>query len=508
MLAISFCMISVLGFAQKQNSLSMQANKLGQTLYYIQKMYLDTANIETLTNKALAAMVTELDPHSSYITKEDIKAMDEPLVGNFDGIGVEFALINDTLTINATIPGGPAEKVGVRAGDKIVSVDDETIAGTSLTIERVHKYLRGPKGTKVKVGVVRKDEPQVLDFVITRDKIPLNSIDSYYEIEDGIIYVRLTRFAATSYEELLKALQSVAVEPKGIVLDLRGNSGGYLVTAIQIANEFLHKGDLIVYTEGRALPRMEEYADGRGILQDIPVAVLIDESSASASEIVSGAIQDQDRGVIIGRRSFGKGLVQEPINFTDGSGIRLTVARFYTPSGRCIQKPYDKDYAYDIFERYAHGEMTSADSMKVDTTAIFYTVKGRKVYGGGGIIPDVFVPIDTTKATKFYISCNRKATSMRFASSMFDKYRDELIKISDFRQLRSYLDGLALDRHFLDYAERVDGIRTNPSEWDQSKEYMMPQIYGLVGRYSKVGEEAFYRFFLPIDETIQTALKK
>ena len=217
LLAVSFCMISVLAVAQKQNNLNMQANKLGQTLYYIQKMYLDTANIETLTNKALAAMVTELDPHSSYITKEDIKAMDEPLVGNFDGIGVEFALINDTLTINATIPGGPAEKVGVRAGDKIVSVDDETIAGTSLTIERVHKYLRGPKGTKVKVGVVRKGEPQVLEFVITRDKIPLNSIDSYYEIKDGIVYIRLTRFAATSYDELLKALQSVAVEPKGIV---------------------------------------------------------------------------------------------------------------------------------------------------------------------------------------------------------------------------------------------------------------------------------------------------
>ena len=277
---------------------------------------------------------------------------------------------------------------------------------------------------------------------------------------------------------------------------------------ICISDEFLKKGEKVVYMEGLHRTREDFYADGRGLLKEINLTVLIDEGSASSSEIFAGAIQDNDRGTIIGRRSFGKGLVQEPINFTDGSGIRLTVARFYTPSGRCIQKPYDKDYAYDIFERYAHGEMTSADSMKVDTTAVFYTLKGRKVYGGGGIIPDVFVPIDTTKATKFYISCNRKATAMRFASSMFDKYRDELIKISDFSQLRTYLGGIALDRQFIDYAERVDGIRTNPSEWDQSKEYMMPQIYGLVGRYSKVGEEAFYRFYLPIDETIQTALKK
>lgn len=434
LLAVSFCMISVLAVAQKQNNLNMQANKLGQTLYYIQKMYLDTANIETLANKALAAMVTELDPHSSYITKEDIKAMDEPLVGNFDGIGVEFALINDTLTINATIPGGPAEKVGVRAGDKIVSVDDETIAGTSLTIERVHKYLRGPKGTKVKVRVVRKGEPQVLEFVITRDKIPLNSIDSYYEIKDGIVYIRLTRFAATSYDELLKALQSVAVEPKGIVLDLRGNSGGYLVTAIQIANEFLQKGDLIVYTEGRAMPRMEEYADGKGILQNIPVAILIDESSASASEIVSGAIQDQDRGVIIGRRSFGKGLVQRQVPLPDGSALRLTVARYHTPSGRVIQSPYEQgkkdEYYMQVVERYARGENFNRDRIHLaDSSAVFRTLKqGRAVYGGGGIMPDIFIPQDTTFYTPFYGEIIRKGLLTDYMNQYSDTHRASLLK--------------------------------------------------------------------------------
>ncbi len=433
LLAVSFCMISVLALAQKQNNLSMQANKLGQTLYYIQKMYLDTANIEVLTNKALSAMVQELDPHSSFISKEDIKAMDEPLVGNFDGIGVEFALINDTLTINATIPGGPAEKVGVRAGDKIVTVDDETIAGTSLTIERVHKYLRGPKGTKVKVGIIRRDEPQMLEFVITRDKIPLNSIDAYYEIQDGIVYIRLTRFAATSYQELLSALQSVAVEPKGIVLDLRGNSGGYLVTAIQIANEFLHKGDLIVYTEGRAMPRMEEYADGRGILQDIPVAILIDESSASASEIVSGAIQDQDRGVIIGRRSFGKGLVQRQVPLPDGSALRLTVARYHTPSGRVIQSPYQEgkkdEYYQQLVERYARGENFNRDSIHLADSVVYNTLKlGRPVYGGGGIMPDIFIPQDTTFYTPFYGEILRKGLLTDYINQYSDTHRTAILK--------------------------------------------------------------------------------
>ena len=259
--------------------------------------------------------------------------------------------------------------------------------------------------------------------------------------------------------------------------------------------------------EGLHRPRQSYDADGRGKLKDVELAVLIDEGTASSSEIFSGAIQDNDRGTIVGRRSYGKGLVQEPINFTDGSGIRLTVARFYTPSGRCIQKPYDKDYAYDIYERYAHGEMVSADSMKVDTTAVYYTVKGRRVYGGGGIIPDVFVPIDTTKATKFYIDCNKKATAVRFASTMFDKYKSALAGISDFTVLEKYLHDIDLERQFLDYAARVDGFKPAAGEWEESRDYMMPQINGLVGRFSKVGEEAFYRFYLSIDDSIRKALE-
>ena len=258
--------------------------------------------------------------------------------------------------------------------------------------------------------------------------------------------------------------------------------------------------------EGKNRPRQDFDADGRGMLKDVQISVLINENTASSSEIFSGAIQDNDRGVIVGRRSFGKGLVQEPINFTDGSGIRLTVSRFYTPSGRCIQKPYDKNYDYDIYERYAHGEMTSADSMKVDTTAVYYTVRGRRVYGGGGIIPDIFVPMDTTKATTFYINCNRKATMMRFAQTMLDKYRGSLSGISDFNELDSFLDRIDVGSQFLDYAARVDGIRPKEGEWEETKPYLMPQLKALVGRFSKLEDEAFYRFYIPIDDTIQTAL--
>jgi carboxyl-terminal processing protease len=294
-----------------------------------------------------------------------------------------------------------------------------------------------------------------------------------------------------------------------LVFDLRNNTGGYFDQALLISNEFLPRGAGIVYMEGRNREREEYNADGSGVLRDIKLTVLIDEASASSSEIVAGAIQDNDRGTVVGRRSYGKGLVQEPIYFTDGSGVRLTVARFHTPSGRCIQKPYDKsdeEYMYDLLDRYAHGELVSADSMKVDTTAVYYTVKGRKVYGGGGIIPDVFVPIDTTLATKFYIQCNKKATSMRFASTIFDKYKSKLSQIDDFSELEEYLESISLEEQFVKFAVNVDKIQPAEGEWEESREYMMPQINGLVGRFSKVGEEAFYRFYLPIDDEIQTAL--
>ncbi|MBQ7773102.1 MAG: S41 family peptidase [Bacteroidales bacterium] len=420
-------------FANAQNDISLQANKLGQTLFYINKLYLDTASLDRLADKALVAMMKELDPHSSYITAKDMKAMNEPLEGNFDGIGVEFALINDTLTINSTIPGGPSEKVGIRAGDKINKVDGELISGTGLTIERVHEYLRGPKGTKVEVEVIRKGAPAPLVFLITRDKIPLNSLDSYYVIDKNIVYLRLTRFAATSFKEMLMALNELEVQPEGIILDLRGNPGGYLIAAIQIANEFLDEGQLIVYTEGRTVKRMDEYANGHGRLKNVPVAVLIDENSASASEIVSGAIQDWDRGVIIGRRSFGKGLVQQQLPLQDGSALRLTVSRYHTPSGRVIQSPYEQgkkdEYYRQMVERFNRGETFSRDSIHLADSLVFRTRKlGRPVYGGGGIMPDIFIPQDTTFYTPFYGEILRKGLLTDYMNEYSDKHRLQILK--------------------------------------------------------------------------------
>ena len=423
--------VSVASFAQKD--VSANVNKLGQAMFYINRFYLDTTNLGKLTDNALEAMMKQLDPHSSYITAKDMKAMNEPLEGNFDGIGVEFALINDTLTINSTIPGGPSEKVEIRAGDKFIKVDDKVIAGTGLTIEKVHSYLRGPKGTKVKVSVARKGVPELLEFVITRDKIPLNSLDAYYMIDGDIAYLRLTRFAATSYKEMLLALKELNKVPKGIILDFRGNPGGYLVAAIQIANEFLGKGELIVYTEGRTVQRMEEYANGNGFLKNIPVAVLIDENSASASEIVAGAIQDWDRGVIIGRRSFGKGLVQQQLPLQDGSALRLTVSRYHTPSGRVIQSPYEQgkkdEYYMQLMERYKRGENFSKDSIQLPDSLKFATLrKGRTVYGGGGIMPDIFIPQDTTFYTPFYGEIARKGLLTDYMNEFADKHRAEILR--------------------------------------------------------------------------------
>ena len=347
-----------------------------------------------------------------------------------------------------------------------------------------------------------------IPFDITRDKIPVHCVDAAFMINDTTGYIKLSKFTRTTYKEVKEASQKLLEQGmKRLLFDLRNNSGGYFDQALLLSNEFLEKKDAIVYMEGLHRDRQTYDADGRGALKDIELSVLLDEGSASSSEIFAGAIQDNDRGVIVGRRSFGKGLVQEPVNFTDGSGIRITVARFYTPSGRCIQKPYDENYQYDIYERFAHGEMTSADSMKVDTTALFYTVKGRRVYGGGGIIPDIFVPMDTTRATKFYINCNKKAVQMRFASSVFDRYRSTLASFDDFSSLERWMESVNIERQFLDYAASVEKMVPKPGEWEETRSYMMPQIKALVGRYSKMGDEAFYRFYLPVDDTILAALK-
>ena len=480
--------------------------KLNLILQEVQKNYVDTIDMAAMTDAAVEAALAKLDPHSVYLPPVELTESETELAGNFEGIGIQFNVPNDTAIVLSVIPGGPSEKAGLSQGDRIVRVDERNIAGNKTPQDSMVTLMKGPSGSKVKITVNRNGT--IIPFEITRDKIPVNCIDAAFMIDDSVGYIKLSKFTRTTIKEFDEASEKLLNQGmKRLIFDLRDNTGGYFDQALMLSNQFLHRGDMIVYMEGKHRPRQDFDADGRGTLKDIELSVLINESSASSSEIFAGAIQDNDRGVIVGRRSFGKGLVQEPINFTDGSGVRLTVARFHTPSGRCIQKPYDKDYEYDIYERYAHGEMVSADSMKVDTTSVYYTVKGRLVYGGGGIVPDVFVPIDTTKATSFYIKCNRKATAMRFASSMFDKYRGSLSHIDDFDRLSQWLDSIDLEGQFLEYAASTDGIKPEKGEWDKTKEYMMPQLKALTGRFSKLDDEAFYRFYLPVDDAIQLALK-
>ena len=480
--------------------------KLNLILQEVERNYVDTINMKDMTDAAVAAALAELDPHSVYLPPVELTESETELSGNFEGIGITFNVPNDTAVVINPVSGGPSEKAGLIQGDRIVKVNDTDIAGVRMPQDSMIRLMKGPKGTKVKITVNRDGE--LIPFDIIRDKIPVHCVDAAFMIDETTGYIKLSKFTRTTYKEFTEAADKLLEKGmKRLIFDLRDNTGGYFDQSWKLANEFLERGDQVVYMEGRHRPRQDFDADGRGRLKDIQVSVLIDEGTASSSEIFSGAIQDNDRGVIVGRRSFGKGLVQEPVNFTDGSGIRLTVSRFYTPSGRCIQKPYDKDYQYDIYERYAHGEMTSADSMKVDTTAVYYTVRGRRVYGGGGIVPDVFVPMDTTKATTFYINCNKKATQMRFAQNMLDRYRGALSQIDDFDELDRYLDEIDIASSFLDYASRVDGLKPEKGEWEKTEPYMLPQLKALVGRFSKLEDEAFYRFYIPIDDTIQAALK-
>lgn len=479
--------------------------KLNLILEQVRANYVDTIDMKKMTDVAVSAALNELDPHSVYLPPVELTKADGSLAGNFDGIGIQFNVPNDTAIVLSVIKGGPSEKAGLLQGDRLIKVGDRVIAGTKTPQDTMVRCFKGPSGTKVDITVRR--EGVDIPFTITRGKIPVESVETAFMINDSTAYVKLSKFTRTTYLEFFKAkTELLALGMKHLIFDLRGNTGGYFDQAYMLCNEFLPKGAPVVYMEGLHRPRTDYSADGNGSLQDIGLSVLIDEGSASSSEIFAGAMQDNDRGVIIGRKSFGKGLVQEPINFTDGSGIRLTVARFHTPSGRCIQKPYSDNYAYDFYERFAHGELTDRDSVKVDTSAAYKTLGGRTVYGGGGIVPDIFVPMDTTAASSYFIKCNKKATQMRFASHMFDKYGKKLSGIDDYEVLLEFLDGIDLERQFLDYASSVDGIRPKKGEWDRSKSYMLPQLRALVGRYSILEDEAFYRLYLPIDDTVIKAL--
>ena len=475
---------------QRLNVSGAPWRKVELILQSISDNYVDSVDYGKVTDAVAQAALHALDPHSNYMPPQILEETEADLTGNFDGIGIQFNVPNDTAVVIEVIPGGPSEKIGLQPGDRLLKVDTTTIAGVHFPQDSMVRRIKGPAGSKVVMTVKRGKE--IIPFEITRGKIPTRSVDAAFMVNDTTGYLRLAKFSRTTETEFIQALADLSKSGMTeLILDLRDNTGGYLDQACKLSNLFLPRRAMIVYLEGRHRKREDFRADGHGPFQDIGVKVLVDEGSASASEILAGALQDNGRARLYGRRTFGKGLVQEPFFFSDNSGMRITVARYYTPSGRCIQKPYSDDYDYEVLRRYDSGEMVHADSMRIEK---------------GGILPDVFVPVDTTRAGQFYVACNRKATAMRFASAFFDAHKKELSEIDDYNRLLSYLDRAGLEAGFLAFAKRQDGLTPDPEEWKSDRQYMMTQVQALVGRYSKLGDKAYYHLFLQTDDTFKAAM--
>lgn len=494
----------------KLGIINTSSNKLNALLHIIDEQYVDTVSMFNLVEEAMPQILAELDPHSSYIPAKDLEAVNSDLKGSFSGIGVQFTIQDDTIHINSVIQGGPSEKVGLLAGDRIVEVDDSSFVGKIVTNSEAMRRLKGEKGSKVKLGIYRPGEKEILHFTVVRGDIPVKSIDAAYMINDKFGYVKVNKFGETTYPELLVALAQLSqANCKGMIIDLRGNTGGYMAAAIQMVNEFLPNNKLIVYTEGRKSPRENYTSNGTGSSQTMPLIVLMDEGSASASEIFAGAIQDNDRGTIIGRRSFGKGLVQQPIEFSDGSAIRLTIARYYTPSGRCIQKPYEKgndaEYEMDIITRYEHGEFFSADSIKQNIKEIYHTSLGRTVYGGGGIMPDIFVPQDTTGMTSYYRMAATRGLIIRYTLDYTDKNRNKLKEYDTPQKMEAYLKTQNLLEKFAEYAEKK-GLKRRNILMYKSKQLFEESLYGNI-IYNMLGIEAYITYSNLTDKTVQKALE-
>ena len=461
--------------------------KYNTAMQLIKLAYVDTTNEAKLVEKAIIETLKELDPHSVYISKNDVQKANEPLEGNFDGIGVQFEILKDTIAVVHSIPGGPSERLGIMSGDKIIKIEGQGVTGKKITNQFVLDHLRGKRGTKVTVSIFRKGKKGLTDFTITRDKIPINSIDAAYIISPGIGYINLNKFAQTSVQEFTDAVTKLNAQGmKSMILDLRNNSGGYMGTAIDLSDEFLGQGKIIVYTQGVHSPREDYYSTPRGLFQSGKLVVMVNENSASASEIVSGAIQDWDRGIIVGRRSFGKGLVQRPFTLPDSSIIRLTTARYYNPSGKCIQKSYaegiDKYYE-DFGNRYKHGELIHADSIKFPDSLKFYTSKKRVVYGGGGIMPDVFIPWDSTPISEYYLELRRKNVINTFVSDYVDKSRKTLQ--AAYPGFPSYDKGFQVDSAFMDsffaHAEK-EGVKKDNKGYAASEKLIKSQIKGFIAQ--------------------------
>jgi carboxyl-terminal processing protease len=487
------------------------AGKIDNVLDFIEQNYVDTVKRSDLEEKTLVAMLNQLDPHSEYIPAAELQQVNEPLQGNFDGIGVEFNIVNDTICVVHPIQGGPSESVGVKAGDRIVMVDGKNLAGIKVSNKKVFDALRGKKGTKVKVSIRRAGVKELLDFTITRGEIPIYSVDASFMATSDVGYIKISRFAADTYEEFRKAFNKLAkLGMKKLVVDLRGNGGGYLNAAVDISDEFLSKGMLIVYTKGKASPKKVFQATDKGSFENNPLVVLIDEGSASASEIVSGALQDNDRATIIGRRSFGKGLVQEQIEIPDGSAIRLTTARYYTPSGRCIQKSYSKGleaYYSEEYDRYEKGELLSADSIHFADSLKYKTVSGRTVYGGGGIMPDIFVPLDTSFRSSYLNKVSFKGIISDFAFNYADKHRGEFKGYKDAAAYtKSYSPPASMLEAFADYAQK-QGVNKNAEQMKRSSGYLLAQIKALIGR-NLYDNEAYFPVVLKDDKVFKAALEK
>ena len=495
---------------QQIGTIAPTSNKLNGLLRIINDQYVDTVNMKDLIEDVMPQVLGELDPHSSYIPAKDLQAVNEELKGSFSGIGIQFSIEQDTIHISNVIPGGPSEKVGLMPGDRIVEIDDSAFVGKIVTDIESKKRLKGPKGTEVKLGVFRHGEKELLHFTIIRGDIPVKSIDASYMLNEKYGYIKIEKFAETTYAEMLIALARLHQENcEGVVIDLRGNTGGYLEVAFQMVNEFLPKDKLIVYTEGRKFPRKDYFSNGTGSSQQTPIIVLLDEWSASASEIFAGAIQDNDRGTIIGRRSFGKGLVQQPIEFNDGSAIRLTIARYYTPSGRCIQKPYvkgkDENYEMDIITRYEHGEFFSQDSIMQDESQIYYTSLGRPVYGGGGIMPDIFVPQDTIGYTSYFRMAINQNLTLKFAFQYTDQNRQTLKIYENADDLLKYLKTQNILEKFARFAESK-GLKRRNILMYKSKELFDRNLYGYI-IYNMLNMEEYVKFINKHDKTVQKALE-
>ena len=495
---------------RRNGIINTTSNKVNALMRIIDEKYVDTVKVSDIIESTMPFILSELDPHSSYIPAKNLEEVTADLRGHFSGIGIQFMIQDDTIHINSVIEGGPSEKVGLMAGDRIIEIDDSAFVGKIVNNQSAMSHLKGEKGSTVKLGIFRPGEKETLHFTIIRGDIPVKSIDAAYMLNDKFGYVNINKFGETTYGELLFALAKLGQENmKGLVIDLRGNTGGYMAAAIQMVNEFLPNNQLIVYTQGRKSPREDYLSNGTGSNQTLPIVVLTDEGSASASEIFAGAIQDNDRGIIIGRRSFGKGLVQQPIEFSDGSAIRLTIARYYTPSGRCIQKPYEKgkgsEYELDLLTRYEHGEFFSADSIKLNEKETYKTVKGRTVYGGGGIMPDIFVPRDTTGYTSYFRMAATRGLIARFTFEYTDHNREKLQEFENNADMVQYLKKQNLLIKFASWAEKKGLKRRNKMMLTSRKLFEFSLYSGII--YNIRNKEELIKYENETDPTVLKALE-